>query len=271
MSKKPKKQFYLLAGLPRSGNTLLASLLNQNPNFYVSPTSPLVDYLGSLYKTACESPDVNSTQVIEPSDYAIKQFVHNYYKNIDAPIIFDRQKTWGMPNNYFNALNFIDPNIKVIFTTRSLVEVLASLITILGTRVNDAMAKANWVWKSHLTENDNKCDFLMSPLYDLDKLFTTYTTIKNYPDNFLVIKYEDLLDEPNKSMESIYSFLGQEYFEHNFNKIELKETYNEEVIGMPQNLHEVKPTLITPPLRAKDILSEYALTKYGRDKELLCI
>lgn len=271
MSKESEKQFYLLAGLPRSGNTLVASLLNQNPSFYASPISPLVDYLASLYKTACESPDINSTQIIEPSDYAIKQFVKNYYNHIKQPVVFDRQKTWGMPNNYFNALNFIDSNIKVIFTTRSLVEVLASLITVLGDRVNVAMDKANWVWKSHLTENDNKCDFLMSPLYDLDKLFTTYTTIRNYPDNFLIVKYEDLLDKPSEAMKDIYSFLGQEYFDHNFNKIECKETYNEEVIGMPQNLHEVKPTLTSPPLRAKDLLSEYALSKYGRDRELLCM
>lgn len=263
------KQFYLLAGLPRSGNTLLASLLNQNPNFYVSPISPLPDYLDGLYKTSCQSPDINSTGIIEPSDYAIKQFVHNYYKDIDKPIIFDRQKTWGMPSNYFNAVMFIQPEIKVIFTTRSIVEILASLINVLGTRVNDAMAKANWIWKSHLTENDNKCDFLMSPLYDLDKIFTTYTSIKNYPDNFLVIKYEDLTEKPNETMKSIYSFLGQEHFEHNFQKIECKETYADEVIGMPQNLHEVKQTLITPPLKAEDILSEYALTKYAQDKYLL--
>jgi hypothetical protein len=70
-------------------------------------------------------------------------------------------------------------------------------------------------------------------------------------------------------MEEIYSFLGQEHFNHNFGKIERKETYYEEVIGMPENLHEVKQSLITPPLRAKDILSEYALTKYAQDKHLL--
>jgi sulfotransferase len=263
------KQFYLLAGLPRSGNTLLASLLNQNPNFYVSPISPLPDYLNCLYKTSCQSPDINSTGIIEPSDYAIKQFIHNYYKDIDNPIIFDRQKTWGMPSNYFNALTFIQPEIKVIFTTRSIVEILASLINILGTRVNDSMTKANWIWKSHLTENDNKCDFLMSPLYDLDKIFTTYTSIQNYPNNFLVVQYENLLESPTETMKEIYSFLGQEYFDHNFKKIKSKETYHDENIGMPKNLHEVKPTLKSPPSRAKDILSEYALSKYGQDKYLL--
>jgi sulfotransferase len=271
MSEKLKKEFYLLAGLPRSGNTLLASVLNQNPNFYVSPLSPMPDYLHNLYKVACESPDINSTEIIAPSDFAIKKFIHNYYADIKQPIIFDRQKTWGTPANYYNALTFIQPNIKVIFTTRSLVEILASLITVLGPIVNDAMSKNNWVWKSHLSENDNKCDFLMSPFYDLDKIYTTYTTIKNYPNNFLVVRYEDILEKPTATMRSIYDFLGQNFYKHNFEKIERAETYNERSIGMPDNLHEVKPRLAALTLRAKDILSEYALSKYGRDKELLCM
>jgi sulfotransferase len=237
----------------------------------VSPLSPVADYLSDLYRVACESPEVNSTELVEPSYNAIKKFTENYYEDIKQPIIFDRQKTWGTPANYFNAITFIQPQVKVIFTTRSLVEILASLITVLGPVINESMNKRNWVWKSHLTENDNKCDFLMSPFYDLDKVFTTYTTIKNYPDNFLVVRYEDILEKPDDIFQSIYEFLGQDYYAHNFEKIERKETYYEQRIGMPENLHEVKPSLIPSTIRAKDVLSEYALAKYRRDKELLCM
>ena len=43
------KTFYFLSGLPRSGNTLLSSILNQNPTVHVSSLSPVVDYLWSAY------------------------------------------------------------------------------------------------------------------------------------------------------------------------------------------------------------------------------
>ena len=36
------KNFYFMAGLPRSGSTLLSSILNQNPRFYSGPSSPVV-------------------------------------------------------------------------------------------------------------------------------------------------------------------------------------------------------------------------------------
>ena len=35
-----------MAGLPRAGSTLLSSLLNQNPNLYSGPSSPV---LGAMY------------------------------------------------------------------------------------------------------------------------------------------------------------------------------------------------------------------------------
>ena len=35
------KTYHFLAGLPRSGNTLLSSILNQNPLIHSSPLSPI--------------------------------------------------------------------------------------------------------------------------------------------------------------------------------------------------------------------------------------
>ncbi len=40
-----KKLIYFLAGRPRSGSTLLANILAQNREIYVTPTSGIVDML----------------------------------------------------------------------------------------------------------------------------------------------------------------------------------------------------------------------------------
>ncbi len=45
------KTLYFLGGLPRSGSTLLGSLLNQHPDIYVSPTSPLGDVVTDIEKS----------------------------------------------------------------------------------------------------------------------------------------------------------------------------------------------------------------------------
>ena len=39
------KRVYFLSGLPRSGSTLLANILAQHPEIYVTPTSGIVDML----------------------------------------------------------------------------------------------------------------------------------------------------------------------------------------------------------------------------------
>ena len=41
------KQFYFLTGLPRAGNTLLGSLVNQNKNVAVTAHSIIIDMLYS--------------------------------------------------------------------------------------------------------------------------------------------------------------------------------------------------------------------------------
>ena len=43
-----KKQFFFLTGLPRTGNTLLSSILNQNKNIKVSPYSIMPEILNKI-------------------------------------------------------------------------------------------------------------------------------------------------------------------------------------------------------------------------------
>ena len=40
------RKFHFISGLPRSGTTLLAAILNQNPRFRAGMTSPLADIMG---------------------------------------------------------------------------------------------------------------------------------------------------------------------------------------------------------------------------------
>ena len=43
------KKFFYLHGLPRAGNTLLGSIINQNPKVAVTANSIIADMLGELY------------------------------------------------------------------------------------------------------------------------------------------------------------------------------------------------------------------------------
>ena len=43
------KEYYFLTGLPRSGNTLLGSLINQNPNVKLTANTIITDILYQLH------------------------------------------------------------------------------------------------------------------------------------------------------------------------------------------------------------------------------
>jgi sulfotransferase len=93
------KTYHFLAGLPRSGNTLLSSILNQNSTIYSTPLSPLAglmwDYRG-IYNT--EPISRNEENKLRANTF-LSSFIDNFYKDIEKPIIIDREKMWGTPAN----------------------------------------------------------------------------------------------------------------------------------------------------------------------------
>ena len=44
-----KKKYFYLTGIPRCGNTVLSSILNQNPDLYQTPNSVVPEMLFKLY------------------------------------------------------------------------------------------------------------------------------------------------------------------------------------------------------------------------------
>ncbi|HEY2623443.1 MAG TPA: sulfotransferase, partial [Dyella sp.] len=53
----PPRKFHFISGLPRSGTTLLAAILNQNPRFRAGMTSPLADIMGVVIAEASSKND----------------------------------------------------------------------------------------------------------------------------------------------------------------------------------------------------------------------
>ena len=44
-------KFNLIAGMPRSGSTLLCNLLNMNPEVHATATSPVMDVISNMRST----------------------------------------------------------------------------------------------------------------------------------------------------------------------------------------------------------------------------
>jgi sulfotransferase len=260
------KTIHYLAGLPRSGNTLLSSLLNQNPDFYSSPLSSLSEIIYRAHEVLLHEEQANRS--LEDKE-RLKSIIHNmpqyYYKGIDEPIIFDREKAWGTPYNMQLIKYLINPNPKVLFTVRDITEIISSYILLNSEKMKNDFYNADFYPRFYLNEQDAFCEFIMRPGGDLDKVILSASSAINpdYKDNLHLIEYNDLVLNPEVTMEKIYDFLELKPFKHNFDKIKKLEEDFDEHIGFPKNMHEVRSKLGFSKNNAKEILSEYIYNKYS--------
>lgn len=259
------KSYFFLAGLPRTGNTLLSSILNQNLTIYSSPLSPVSEMLWRHDQVTYTENSVrlNDKKGLENIGNSI---LDNYYANIDKPVIIDREKGWGTAPNFDLIKKYITPNPKIIFTTRPMIEILTSFLKVLKTNelnFDVDMVQNNWIIKNYLSQQDNYCDFLMQPWGQINKLLTSIDTIEENKDNFCLIKYEDITNTPQEVMNKIYNFLELPSYDHDFNNIKKLEIDNDEATGLPANLHEIRPQLKKISQDPKEVLSKYVIDKYS--------
>lgn len=259
------KSYHFLAGLPRTGNTLLSSILNQNPLIHSSPLSPINQIMWK-HEQGFDNEHVKRLDDKTGLNNVINKLLDTYYENIDKPVIIDREKAWGNLTNFNMIKNYITPNPKIIFTTRPIIEILVSFINIMpeeNSTIDLEMLQTEWTYKNYLTKNDNRCDYLMRAGGQIDRLLTAINVIEENQENFCLIKYDDIVNTPQEVMNKIYNFLELPKYQHDFNKIEKVEIDNDVLAGLPPNMHEVRPQLAKISQDPKEVLSEYVINKYS--------
>jgi sulfotransferase len=259
-------QYYFLAGLPRTGNTVLSALLNQNPNIYSSPLSPINSYLWEMEKINSAS-EVSQFVNQEGALYAGQQVIKNYYNKINKPVIMDREKSWATPANFNLIKKYITLTPKIIFTYRPVVEILASFIKILpeNSYIDKNMEMEGWWSKPYLSKNDNRCDYLMRPHGQIDRIAMSWGEINNAKnkETFCLINYNDLINKPNETLKNIYSFLQLSNYQHNISNIKNENEPNYVIDDKPTGFHDIRKKLKKESIEPKQILSEYVINKYS--------
>ena len=261
------KSLYFLAGLPRSGNTVLAALLNQHPDVYVSPLSPLSTYAWSLESVYNSNQDSLRNLFPRRIENVIKQLPHSYYQDVKNPVVIDREKCWTTPHN-LKIAKLMSPDLKVVFTTRDILEILSSYV--LQARkhnfIDIAMEQDGFHPLEYLPIDDARCDFLMESKYMITKaLLGLHTALREENKSFVhLVDYDDLVSRPEVTMNTVTEFLGLPHYQYDFNKIEKLEVELEERLdNQPKDLHTIRGTLGRVSPKATDVLSEYVVSKYG--------
>jgi len=265
------KKYHYLAGMQRTGNTVLSALLNQNPEVYSGPLSPIVQYMWILQNSFHTTENDLRLKDKSGQERVMKSLLPAFYDNVNRPIIFDRQKQWATPPNIEMLRKYIDPDPKIIFTVRPLLEILLSYIDAMGESLDYLMVVDDWIMKPYLSELDNKCDYAMrpnGPIYpNLNSLISIHDE-KN-KDNIHLVEYDNLVNSPQETMDKIYDFIGIDHFDHDFENIKKLEIDNEVALGVPSTfkeidkLHDIRNSLEKTSKDPKDVFSEYVIRQYG--------
>ena len=116
------KQYYFVAGLPRSGSTLLSSILKQNPEFYADIASPVETLTGDVIDVIIDS-EYNFTISEDQRKNLMYGMFDGYYQHIDKPVIFDSSRCWTKKTNFLQELF---PYTKILCPVRDIISILNS-------------------------------------------------------------------------------------------------------------------------------------------------
>jgi len=251
------KKYYFLSGLPRSGNTLLGSILNQNKNICVTANSPVADVFYEIENLKNNDPKFVNFPDTKSIDNISKKIFCNYYRDWKFKYIIDRS-CWGTPDNLELLKKYCPNEIKVVVLIRDLNEILASFL------YWSENNKGNFLEEFNTTEK--KCEVLMDSNGQIMKsLHSLYNLNKSENKRHaLFVKYEDLVSDTENKINEIYKFLGIKKYHHqlenisNFKSNEIE--YNDIVFG--RNLHRVKSKIKKTEYNYQDYVPKSIIEKY---------
>ena len=238
MGNQNRKLFFLIA-LPRSGNTLFASIMNQNSEIACTGNSVTLEIMKNLYlikttDTFQNFPDHKSLDNVLDNVYNL------YYKDWSQRIIIDRGPalTSANPGNFELMQKHFKPGFKCIVLLRDLMDVFASYMK-WYTENSDSFV--NKLGKT----DEEKLLALMKEDGAIVKEIKSIQNSYNYPNMCHFIRYNDMVANPEKVFKKLYKFLDEPYYPHQFQnlkQININDIeYNDTVLG--KNMHTIKSTV----------------------------
>ncbi len=255
-------RFHFISGLPRSGSTLLAALLRQNPRFHARMSSPVA----RLFQLMMSGMSEEGAHFISDEQRArvLTGVFETYYADIGRPVIFDTNRIWTAR---LPALLTLWPDARVICMVRNIAWIMDSI---------ERLVRANPFARSRLFSDEAERANVYSRTEALAArhrlVGSAWTSLKEayygaQAGSLLVVEYGYLTRAPAKTMELIYEFLGEEPFSHDFENVEYDEPEFDAELATP-GLHKVGRVVRFEPRRMllpPDLAERYAALSFWND------
>ena len=241
------KIFYQ-SSLPRSGSTLLQNILAQNPAFYVTPTSGVLDLIFGARLNYTNGPEFKAqdARLMEKAFLGFcRSGMEGYVGTLtDRPYIWDKSRGWGVHFDLLRAIFECEP--KIICMVRDLRMIVASLEK--RFRKNPATYKPieKHGTMEGITTYKRAVQNLQSvPLgLALERLFEVHT--RGFASKMLFLRYEDMVRTPASTMKQIYHYVQLPEFVHDFEHV-AQVTQEDDTVFETVGLHDIRPQVAPLP------------------------
>ncbi|MEO1225192.1 MAG: sulfotransferase [Pseudomonadota bacterium] len=258
------KTFHFISGLPRSGSTLLAAILRQNPRFHAGMSSPLATLFESFIAQVSAGSELSSMVTSKQRAAILKGLFDSYYDDRDEAVIFDTNRAWTAQ---LPALVELYPDAKLICTVRDVAWVLDSLErryrsnAFENTRLFNTPAERATVYTrvDALASSNRLVGFAFQALRE--------ACWSEHAARLVIVDYDLLSSQPEEVVRLLYQFLDEPEFEHDFETVEYDAPEFDDRLGL-SGLHRVRPKVepqrrrtILPP----DLFERYSNMSFWRD------
>ncbi len=231
------KSINFISGLPRSGTTLLSTVLNQNPRFSASISGPAARMVRAIVTEAQAQGGYRIQCPEEKRRRLVKNLLHTYYEDSN-PVVFDTNRGWPLMTA---LIRDVFPESKMICCVRNIPWILDSF---------EQLLRKNPYSVSSLFSTEESADVYSRSAALLRPDRTIGFALNGLKqgvyggehDMILLVNYDDLCLKPKEVMQDIYKFIGEPYYEHDFNNVEASYDEFDKDVNLT-GMHKVRKTL----------------------------
>jgi sulfotransferase len=240
---KAFEDIFFISGLPRSGSTLLGSILRQNPAISAGMTSPMYSLVNGLLPRLSNANEFNVFISNDARRRLLRGLFHNFYEDLGGKIAFDTNRHW---TSKLPLLLELFPDTRFICCVRPIPEIVQSFEALFAARPAELSRIMNFDPETNVY---TRTDHLMSgagivgfPLNALKDAF-----FGPHSDRLMLISYANLCGRPEEVLAAIYEFLQIEGFAHDFGNVAFDADAYDRGIGLP-GLHRIRSSVKAQPL-----------------------
>nr|WP_255934791.1 sulfotransferase [Kordiimonas sp. SCSIO 12610] len=254
------KSFHFISGLPRSGSTLLATILRQNPAFHAGMTSPIGTLFSNLVASVSAGSELAPMVSTDQRARLSRGLFESYYADLSPAVetVFDTNRMWTAN---LGALAQLFPDGKVIACVRDVAWIMDSLerqyqLNVFeNTRLFADPAQHTSVYTRCETwaNRNGLVGYAWSALSE--------AVFGSFANRLLLVDYDLLTARPGEVIKLIYDFLEIGSFNHDYDNVVYDAPVFDEQLGTP-GLHKVRKKVA--PMPRKTILPPELFEQYGK-------